>query len=94
MDSDAFTLNDGRPMPRFGFGVWQISPAETAAAVAAAFDAGFRLIDTAAGYGNEAEVGQAVKAGTVPRDAVFVTTKLANQNHGFDEALQAFDKSL
>lgn len=94
MDGKLVTLNDGSQMPQFGFGVWQIRPLETAATVAAAFKAGFRLIDTAAGYGNEAEVGQALKPGAVPRDAVFVTTKLANEDQGFEEALRAFDRSM
>ena len=93
-DSEFLRLNDGRQMPQFGFGVWQIPPAETTQAVTAALDTGFRLIDTAAAYGNEAEVGQAVNGGGAKREGVFVTTKLANPAHGFDEALRAFDKSL
>ncbi len=92
-DIDFLGLNDGRLIPRFGFGVWQIPPAETAATVATALETGFRLVDTATGYGNEAEVGLAVNAGVVPRGDVFVTTKLANKDHGFDEALRAFDTS-
>ncbi len=94
MDNKRFTLNDGQTMPQLGFGVWQVPPGGTTATVITALEAGFRLIDTAAGYGNEAEVGQALRAGVVARDAVFVTTKLASDDHGFDQPLRAFDKSL
>jgi 2,5-diketo-D-gluconate reductase A len=88
------TLNDGRQMPQFGFGVWQVPPDETAPAVETALATGFRLIDTAAGYGNEAGVGRALKAAGVPRGEIFLTTKLANADQGYDEALRAFDKSF
>jgi 2,5-diketo-D-gluconate reductase A len=94
MPSKLLPLNDGRQMPQFGFGVWQVPEAETAAAVTTALETGFRLIDTAAGYGNEAGVGVALRNTSVPREAVFVTTKLANSDHGTDEARRAFDKSM
>ena len=94
MPSKMLPLNDGQQMPQFGFGVWQVPEAETAPAVTTALETGFRLIDTAAGYGNEAGVGEALRAGVVPRGEVFVTTKLANSSHGFDEAKRAFDKSM
>lgn len=89
------TLNNGVKMPRIGLGVWQAKDgAEVEAAVTAAIDAGYRLIDTAAVYGNEAGVGRAIAASDVPREELFVTTKLWNADQGYDEALEAFDKSL
>jgi 2,5-diketo-D-gluconate reductase A len=87
-------LNDGRSMPQLGLGVWRTPADETAEAVGAALDLGYRLVDTASIYGNEAEVGAAVRASTVPRDEIFVVTKLANADQGYDEALRAFDRSL
>ena len=93
-DGQALQFNDHRQMPQFGFGTWQIPPAETASAVGAALDTGFQLIDTASVYGNEAEVGKGIDARGAARDDVFVTTKLANVDQGFDEALRAFDRSL
>ena len=89
-----FTLNNGVEMPRLGFGVFQIPPDETATAVTTALDCGYRLIDTAAGYANEQGVGAAIKASDVPRADIFVTTKLANADHGYDAALKAFDTSM
>ena len=87
-------LNNGVQIPQFGFGVFQIDPSETAGAVRAAFDAGYRHIDTAQGYGNEEGVGQAVRESGLPREDVFVTTKLNNPRHGYDEAITALDESL
>jgi 2,5-diketo-D-gluconate reductase A len=87
-------LNNGVQIPQFGFGVFQIQPSETAGAVRAAFDAGYRHIDTAQGYGNEEGVGQAVRESGLPREEVFVTTKLNNPRHGYDEAIAALDESL
>jgi 2,5-diketo-D-gluconate reductase A len=94
MPNPMLTLNDGRQMPQFGFGVWQVPLEETAAAVETALKAGFRLIDTAAGYGNEAGVGRALKSAGIPRGEIFLTTKLANADQGHDEALRAFDRSF
>jgi 2,5-diketo-D-gluconate reductase A len=88
------TLNNGVQIPVLGFGVFQIPPAETAAAVSSALDSGYRLVDTAAGYGNERGVGEAVRRSGIPRDDIFVTTKLANSDHGYDNAMRAFDASL
>jgi 2,5-diketo-D-gluconate reductase A len=88
------TFNDGRKMPQFGFGVWQVPEDETAPTVETALKTGFRLIDTAAGYGNEAGVGRALKSAGVPRGEIFLTTKLANADQGYDEGLRAFDKSF
>jgi diketogulonate reductase-like aldo/keto reductase len=87
-------LNDGHEMPRLGFGVWQIANAATVEAVKAAIGAGYRLIDTAAAYGNEAGTGEAVRDAGVPREELYVTTKLWNDSHGHDEALRAFDASM
>ena len=87
-------LNDGHRIPQLGFGVFKTPPAETAAAVAAAFDAGYRHIDTAAIYGNEEGVGQAIAASGLARDELFITTKLWNADQGYDSALKALDLSL
>ena len=89
------TLNDGREMPRFGLGVFQSPDGEvTRTAVLAALEAGYRLIDTAAIYRNEASVGAALRDSGVAREAIFLTTKLWNSDHGYDAALAAFDASL
>ena len=81
-------------MPQVGLGVWQTPPEETGRAVATALDAGYRHIDTAAGYFNEREVGKAVTTSGLPREDVFVTTKLWNADQGYDSALAAFDASM
>jgi 2,5-diketo-D-gluconate reductase A len=87
-------LNNGVEIPQVGFGVFQIEPDRTADAVRDAFEAGYRHIDTAQGYGNEEGVGQALRDSGLSRDEVFVTTKLANDRHGHDEAITALDESL
>lgn len=81
-------------MPQLGFGVWQVPDHDAVPAVREALAAGYRSIDTAAIYGNEAGVGEAIRAAGVPRDELFVTTKLWNDRHGRDAALRAFDESL
>lgn len=88
------TLNNGVTMPQLGFGVFQVPDAETAAAVTSALESGYRSIDTASIYGNEAGVGQALAASGVARDELFVTTKLWNADQGYDSTLAAFDASL
>ncbi|MGP3732303.1 aldo/keto reductase [Streptomyces sp. GDS52] len=88
------TLNNGVEMPQLGFGVWQVPDAEAETAVAAALEAGYRSIDTAAAYGNEEGTGRAIAASGVPREDLFVTTKLWNTDHGYDSTLRAFDASL
>ncbi|WP_100838036.1 aldo/keto reductase [Kitasatospora fiedleri] len=88
------TLNNGVEMPQLGFGVFQVPDEETTAAVAAALEAGYRSIDTAAVYGNEHGVGKALAASGLPREELFVTTKLWNADQGHDETLRAFDASL
>ena len=91
----SLALNDGRRLPQLGFGVWQVSDGEAETAVARAIEAGYRLIDTAAGYGNEAGVGRGLRASRVPRSEIFVTTKLANAEQGdHDATMRAFDASL
>ena len=88
-------LRSGARIPQVGLGVWQTpSGTTTRQAVAAALDVGYRHIDTARIYGNEADVGAAVRASGVAREAVFVTTKLWNADQGYDRALRAFDESL
>ncbi|MCF1509061.1 aldo/keto reductase [Streptomyces glomeratus] len=81
-------------MPQLGFGVWQVPDDEAETAVATALEAGYRSIDTAAIYGNEEGVGKAVAASGIPRQDLFVTTKLWNSDHGYDATLRAFDTSL
>jgi len=88
-------LSSGARIPQVGLGVWQTpSGTTTRQAVAAALDVGYRHIDTARIYGNEADVGAAVRDSSVAREAVFVTTKLWNADQGYDRALRAFDASL
>ncbi|MEV6262121.1 aldo/keto reductase [Streptomyces sp. NPDC051784] len=87
------TLNNGVEMPALGLGVFQTPPDETIAAVKDALDLGYRHIDTAAAYGNEREVGQAIRDSGVPRDDVFVETKIWISDYGYDETLHGFDKS-
>ncbi|MFF4081996.1 aldo/keto reductase [Streptomyces sp. NPDC001777] len=88
------TLNNGVTMPQLGFGVFQVPDEETTAAVASALEAGYRSIDTAAIYGNERGVGKALAASGIPREELFVTTKLWNEDQGYDRASAAFDASL
>jgi diketogulonate reductase-like aldo/keto reductase len=88
------TLNDGTKMPVLGLGVWQAAAGkETRKAVATALETGYRLIDTAKLYGNERDVGLAVKESGIPREEIFVTTKLWNDDHGYESALRAFQES-
>jgi 2,5-diketo-D-gluconate reductase A len=87
-------LNNGQRIPQLGFGVFLIRPAQTEAAVMHALQAGYRHIDTAEMYGNEAEVGQAIGKSGLSRGEVFVTTKLNNGAHRPDDARRAFDSSL
>ena len=88
------TLNTGRAMPQFGLGVWQTPADEAASVVATALAAGYRAVDTAAAYRNESGVGEGLKAASVDRADLFITTKLWNDDQGFDSALHAFDRSL
>jgi 2,5-diketo-D-gluconate reductase A len=88
------TLHDGVEMPQLGFGVFQIPPEETQEKVEEALAVGYRHIDTAAAYRNEAGVGAAIAATGVRREDVFVTTKLWNSEQGYDSTLRAFEKSI
>jgi len=88
------TLNNGVRIPQLGLGVWQVDPAETQRVVEDAFEVGYRHIDTAQMYGNEAGVGAALAASGLPRDEVFVTSKLNNNRHERTAALESFDRTL
>ena len=88
------TLNNGVEIPQLGFGVFQIEPEQTKDATLAALEVGYRHIDTAEMYGNEKEVGEAVRASGIDRDEVFVTSKLNNSFHAYDDALGAFEGTL
>ncbi len=87
-------LNDGVQIPQLGFGVFQVPPEETAEVTTKALETGYRHIDTAAAYQNEAGVGQAFRASGLDRDEVFITTKCFNDDHGYENAKQAFKNSL
>ena len=88
------TLNNGVEIPQLGFGVFQTPEDETTAAVSAALETGYRHIDTAAAYGNEAGVGRALADSGLSRDELFITTKVWNSDQGYDATLRAFDTSL
>src|SRR4028119_250422 len=89
------TLNNGVEMPLLGFGVFQVpEPEEYGRSIREAIQAGYRLIDTAAVYLNEEAVGRAIKRSGVPRQELFITTKLWVQDAGYEKAKQAFEKSL
>lgn len=95
--SSRVTLNNGVEMPWLGLGVWQGKPEDgphVEAAVRTAIEAGYRSIDTASAYKNERGVGRAVRESGVPREEIFVTTKVANPDHGYDKTLQAVDLSI
>jgi 2,5-diketo-D-gluconate reductase A len=92
--SPKLALNDGRSIPQLGFGVWQVPDGDASNIVGQALRAGYRLIDTAAGYGNEKGVGEAIRDSGLPREDLFVTTKLKTSDHGFDRTLRAFEESL
>ncbi|MCY1674961.1 aldo/keto reductase [Pseudarthrobacter sp. SL88] len=87
------TLNNGVSMPTVGYGVFQSAPEETAVAVETALKAGYRHIDTSAGYGNEREVGEGIRRSGIDRDDVFIETKVWVSDYGYDETLHAFEKS-
>jgi diketogulonate reductase-like aldo/keto reductase len=88
-------LNNGIEIPKIGLGVYQSPPGETTFQVVKyALEIGYRHIDTAKIYGNESDVGKAVKESKIPREEIFVTTKLWNSDQGFDQTIRAFDNSL
>jgi 2,5-diketo-D-gluconate reductase A len=88
------TFNDGRTIPQIGLGVWQTPNDDAAEVVRTALEAGYRHIDTAAGYQNEQGVGEGIKASGLAREDVFVTTKVRNEDQGFDTAITAVHDSL
>jgi 2,5-diketo-D-gluconate reductase A len=90
----SITLNDGKTIPQLGFGVFQIEPQDTVEAVSKALEIGYRHIDTAQMYGNEKQVGEAIRASGIERGNIFVTSKLNNGFHQPDDARKAFDTTL
>ncbi|MET9275268.1 aldo/keto reductase [Kribbella sp. NPDC003557] len=90
----SITLDNGVEIPQLGLGVWQVEDSVVTDVVTTAFETGYRHIDTAAIYGNEEGVGRAIAASDIPRDELFITTKLWNSDQGYDSTLAAFDKSL
>ena len=92
--SPLITLADGNRIPQLGLGVYKVEDATAARIVEGAIDAGYRHVDTAKLYFNEAGVGAGVRAAGIPRDEIFVTTKVWNDDQGYDETLRAFDASL
>ncbi|TNH40691.1 aldo/keto reductase [Paracoccus haeundaensis] len=94
MTQPMMTLNDGRTMPQLGTGIWQIEDAKTPEVVAEALRIGYRLIDGAAAYKNEAGMGRGIRDSDVARDQIFVTSKLWNDAQGHDAALRAFDATM
>jgi diketogulonate reductase-like aldo/keto reductase len=93
MTIPSFTLNNGVEIPVLGFGVYQTPPAETIASVETALQTGYRHIDTAAAYGNEREVGEAIRRSGLAREEIFVETKVWITDFGYDATLHAFDKA-
>ncbi|WP_144762653.1 aldo/keto reductase [Curtobacterium sp. 9128] len=94
MNAPLITLNDGRTIPQIGAGTWPLSESEVPAVVAAAIEVGYRHIDTAAAYGNERGVGEGIRRSGLPREDVFVTTKIGNDNHGRKKTRHALAQSL
>ncbi|MEV6428025.1 aldo/keto reductase [Nocardia sp. NPDC051463] len=90
----SIVLNDGNIIPQLGFGVFQVPPDDVFPVVTAALEAGYRSIDTAAIYGNEEGTGRAIRESGLPRDEVYLTTKLWNSEQGYDSTLRAFDASM
>jgi len=88
------TLNNGLNMPQLGYGVWKVPDEEAASAVGRALETGYRLIDTAMVYKNERGVGQAIKESSIPREELFVTTKVWNGDQGYNQTLRAYEESL
>ncbi len=94
MSTSLQTLNDGTLIPRLGYGLWQVDPDASSSLVTHALHSGYRLIDTAEAYYNEEGVGDGIHAANLPREQVFVTTKVWNTHHGYEQTLRAFDASL
>ncbi|MBS3777643.1 MAG: aldo/keto reductase, partial [Bacteroidales bacterium] len=92
--SGTTTLSNGVRMPYFGLGVYSMNNEEVTSAVHRALETGYRLIDTASVYGNEEGVGKAVRESDLPREEIFVTSKVWNTDQGYERTLKAFDKSM
>ena len=92
---DRMKLNNGVVIPYLGLGTWEIrGRKDVDRAIHSALEVGYRLIDTAAAYYNEKEIGEAIKSGLIPREEIFITTKLDNSDHGYKQAIKAFETSL
>ncbi|MGA9746904.1 MAG: aldo/keto reductase [Nocardioides sp.] len=91
---DTLTLNDGQTLPRVGFGTYPLAGEDGIAAIASAIDVGYRLLDTAVNYGNEPEVGEAIRRAGVPRTDLAVTSKIPGRHHAYDEAVASTRESL
>lgn len=89
-----YELNDGTSLPAIGFGTYPLTGEDGVAAVRGALEAGYRLIDTAVNYGNETEVGEAIRQSGVPRDEIVVTSKIPGRHHGYDDAVRSTHESL
>lgn len=87
-------LHNDVSMPQLGFGLWQVETKDAEPAVTKALQTGYRSIDTAAIYGNEGQVGEAIAKSDIPREELFITTKVWNSNHGYEKTLEAFEESL
>lgn len=94
MTTPTYELNDGSTLPAVGFGTYPLSGDEGVTAVRSALEAGYRLIDTAVNYGNEQEVGEALRQSGVPREEVRVTSKIPGRHHGYDDAIRSTHESL
>lgn len=92
--TDGYQMNNGLTIPKIGFGTWQAKDNEAKQSVLWALEAGYRHIDTAQGYNNEEQVGEALKESGVPREEIFLTTKLHNKKHGYEKTKEAIDESL
>lgn len=92
--TSSIKLSDGTSIPQLGFGTFQVPPADAVETVATALDVGFRHIDTAQGYQNEAEVGEAIANSGIARDEIYVTSKLTNSMHARDDVMRSFDETL
>ncbi len=93
-DLPTYALNDGTTIPAIGFGTYPLDDEEGITAVQSALEVGYRMLDTAVNYGNEAEVGEALRRSGVPRDEVVVTSKLPGRHHGYDDAVASVHESL
>jgi diketogulonate reductase-like aldo/keto reductase len=89
-----YTLNDGNPIPAIGFGTYPLRGEDGLAAVISALEVGYRLLDTAVNYGNEREVGQALRRSGVAREQVMVASKIPGRHHGYDDAVASTEESL